>query len=144
VGHLGTSSKASKAILNGTYTTPPNIDKWAGKLIPFLQQVIDTAQPEDLTPAQYAASWKKVKEKMSAGPSGITIPHMKAHGTSQYLTHVDAIMANLPYRFGFSPLRWRKGFDIMLEKKPGVRQLSTLRAILLYEADLNQKNKRLR
>jgi hypothetical protein len=31
----------------------------------------------------------------------------------------------------------------MLEKKPGIRQLSTLRAILLYEADFNQNNKRL-
>jgi hypothetical protein len=31
----------------------------------------------------------------------------------------------------------------MLEKKPGVRQVSSLRAILLYEADFNQNNKRL-
>jgi hypothetical protein len=31
----------------------------------------------------------------------------------------------------------------MLEKKAGIRQLSTLRAILLYEADFNQNNKRL-
>jgi hypothetical protein len=52
-------------------------------------------------------------------------------------------MANLPFRFGFSPMCWRKGLDVMLEKKPGVRQLSTLRAILLYEADFNQNNKRL-
>jgi hypothetical protein len=52
-------------------------------------------------------------------------------------------MANLPFRFGFSLMCWRKGLDVMLEKKPGVRQLSTLRAILLYEADFNQNNKRL-
>jgi hypothetical protein len=96
-----------------------------------------------LTPAQYKDGWKRVKEKTSAGPSGLTIPHMKAHGTSDYLTEIDCIMANLPYRYGFSPVRWRKALDMMLEKEPGIRRLSTLRAILLYEADFNQNNKRL-
>lgn len=80
---------------------------------------------------------------MSSGPSGITIPHMKAHGSVPYLAEVDALMAHLPYLHGFSPERWQKGRDIMLEKKPGIRQINTLRAILLYEADFNQNNKRL-
>jgi hypothetical protein len=31
----------------------------------------------------------------------------------------------------------------MLEKKPGIWQINTLRAILLYEADFNHNNKRL-
>jgi hypothetical protein len=84
-----------------------------------------------------------VKEKTAAGPSGITIPHMKAHGVSPFWTEVDCIMANLPYRYGFSPKRWQRALDVMLEKKPGVKQLSTLRAILLFEADFNQNNKRL-
>jgi hypothetical protein len=68
---------------------------------------------------------------------------MKAHGTSEYLTKMDTMMANLPYHYGFLPLRWCKGVDVMLEKKPGAHQLSKLRAILLYEADFNQNNKRL-
>jgi hypothetical protein len=142
VGSLGTTEK-SQQILQGTYEPPEHTDEWARKLIPFLSQVIPTEDPTDITPEQYKAGWKKVKEKTPAGPSGITIPQMKAHGTSEYLTKVDTIMANLPYRYGFSPLRWRKGLDVMLEKKPGARQLSKLRAILLYEADFNQNNKRL-
>jgi hypothetical protein len=68
---------------------------------------------------------------------------MKAHGRSLFLSNIDTIMANLPYVHGFSPSRWRKGLDVMLEKKPGVRKINTLRAILLYEADFNQNNKRL-
>jgi hypothetical protein len=129
--------------LNGEFSIPLNTDKWAARLIPFLEQVIATTDPINLTPEQYAASWKKMKEKTSAGPSGLTNPHMKAHGTSCFLTEVDTILANLPFQFGFSLKRWRKGLDVMLEKKPGVRQLNTLRAILLYEADFNQNNKRL-
>jgi hypothetical protein len=142
VGNVGTTPSAD-LILQGELPIPPTTDVWAAKLIPFLKQVLPTADLVDLTPEQYAASWKKVKEKTSAGPSGMTIPHMKAHGTSRFVTEVDTILANLPYRFGFSPRRWRKGLDVMLEKKPGVRQLNKLRAILLYEADFNQNNKRL-
>jgi hypothetical protein len=142
VGPLGISEK-SKHILQGTYIPTDQIDEWARNLLPFLSQVIPTEVQSDLTPEQYKLGWKKVQEKTSAGPSGLTIPQMKAHGTSEYLTKMDTMMANLPYRYGFSPLRWRKGVDVMLEKKPGARQLSKLRAILLYEADFNQNNKRL-
>jgi hypothetical protein len=142
IGNLGISP-TSEQILQGVLRPPPTLDEWAAKLIPFLKQVLSTADPIDLTPEQYAASWKRVKEKTSAGPSGLTIPHIKAHGISHLITKVDTIMANLPYRYGFSLKRSRKGLDVMLEKKPGVRQLSKLRAILLYEADFNQNNKRL-
>jgi hypothetical protein len=142
VGPLGISEK-SKHILQGMYIPIDQIDEWARNLLPFLSQVIPTEVQSDLTPEQYKLGWKKVKEKTSAGPSGLTIPQMKAHGTSEYLTKMDTMMANLPYRYGFSPLRWRKGVDVMLEKKPGARQLSKLRAILLYEANFNQNNKRL-
>jgi hypothetical protein len=142
VGPFATFDSAS-AILNGKFSSPESTDEWASRLLPFFKQVIPTVEATDLSPEQYAAGWKRVKEKTSAGPSGITIPHMKAHGMSQYMSEVDSILANLPYRYGFSPLRWRKGVDVMLEKKAGIRQLQTLRAILLYEADFNQNNKRL-
>jgi hypothetical protein len=142
LGPMGISVTSSR-ILKGQYVQTGEVDEWAQRLLPFLSQVIPTAQATDLTPHQYRQGWKRVKEKTSAGPSGITIPHMKAHGTSDYLSQVDCIMANLPYRYGFSPDRWQKALDVMLEKKPGIRRLDTLRAILLFEADFNQNNKRL-
>jgi hypothetical protein len=157
-----------KKFFEGTYRSPPSTDVWAVKLIEHLQQAIVTApivdlSPTqyaagwekvrektsagrsgitDLSPSQYAAGWEKVREKTSAGRSGITIPHMKAHSTSVYLNTIDTVMANIPYWFGFSPLRWQQGLDVMLEKKAGIWQLSTLQAILLYKADFNQNNKR--
>lgn len=142
VGPLGTTD-ASRSILDGNYHPAVDVDEWAARLIPFLTQVVPTTQLRDITIQEHIAGWKKVNERTSAGPSGITIPHMKAHGKSEYLATIDTIMANLPYRHGFSPSRWRKGLDVMIEKKPGVRQLDKLRAILLYEADFNQNNKRL-
>ena len=59
------------------------------------------------------------------------------------VAQVDYKMARLPYKTGYSPLRWRVGYDYMLLKKQGVYEVSKLCAILLFEADFNQNNKRL-
>jgi hypothetical protein len=134
------TTAAAKEILSRRYMSN-NINNWAAQLIPFLKQEIPTTGPTYCSIQQHIAGWKRVKERKSAGPSGITIPHMKAHGRSLFLSNIDTIMANLPYVHGFSPSRWRKGLDVMLEKKPGIRKINTLQAILLYEADFNQNNK---
>jgi hypothetical protein len=141
VGPLGELSGA-RDILRGTASLK-SLDSWADKLLPFLAQAAETQPIVDQSDAEYVASWKRVNERTSAGPSGITIPHLKAHTTSSKLTTIDNTLANLPYKFGFAPKRWKKGLDVMLEKKPGVRKINTLRAILLYEADFNHNNKRL-
>ena len=46
-------------------------------------------------------------------------------------------MASLPLKYGFTPKRWTKAIQIMLEKKPGNPLLHRLRGILILEADLN-------
>jgi hypothetical protein len=140
-GRFG-ESQGSQDILRGK-SKVSDLDYWAMRLLPFLKQVLPTQAISWPSDSKYATSWKRVNERTLAGPSGITIPHLKAHTTSPFLTKIDNILANLPYTYGFSPMRWKKGLDVMLEKKPGVRQVSTLRAILLYEADFNHNNKRL-
>jgi hypothetical protein len=96
------------------------IDPWAEKLIPFLKQEVGSEHPKKLSGEDYASAWKKINEKTSAGPSGITISQMKAHGKDPYLSKVDSLMAHLPFYYGFSPSRWKKGLDTMLEKKKGI------------------------
>ena len=46
-------------------------------------------------------------------------------------------MVSLPLKYGFTPKRWTKAIQIMLEKKPGNPLLHRLRGILILEADLN-------
>jgi hypothetical protein len=143
VGPLGISAEAQQ-ILDGTYHIPENCDPWAAKLIPHLTYAFpDTDFPMDHSPQHHKAGWQKVRERTSAGISGLTIPQMKAHLQDNYNIFVDTIFARLPYKYGFSPTRWRKGIDVMLEKKKGVYNIDKLRAILLYEADFNQNNKKL-
>jgi hypothetical protein len=142
IGRMG-ELPAAKSILGGQYNPSGQLDEWSRALIPFLRQTIPTCKPNTISISEHIAGWKRVKERTAAGPSGITIPHFKAHGSSLFLSEIDTIMANLPYTFGFSPERWQKGLDVMIPKKPGIRHINTLRAILLFEADFNQNNKRL-
>lgn len=50
-------------------------------------------------------------------------------------------MTEIAFRSGCPLDRWKQGLQIVLEKSPGVRLASKLRAILLMEADFNFGNK---
>ena len=87
--------------------------------------------------------WRQAKENTSSGPSGITFAHFKAGALDPVIADFEACMTAIPYISGISPARWRKGTNVMLEKQKGNFNVEKLRAILLYEADFNQNNKKL-
>ena len=43
----------------------------------------------------------------------------------------------MPFTYGFSPARWRKAVQFMLEKEPGNPIISKLRVMQLLEADMS-------
>jgi hypothetical protein len=67
VGPLGELSGA-RDILRGTASLK-SLDSWADKLLPFLAQAAETQPIVDQSDAEYVASWKRVNERTSAGPS---------------------------------------------------------------------------
>jgi hypothetical protein len=73
----------------------------------------------------------------------MSFAQFKAAANVDTLCRLDAMMAAIPYYSGLSPDRWQHGIDVMLQKQEGNFLVEKLRAILLYEADFNQNNKRL-
>ena len=148
VGKLGTG-KAATEILNGTFAIPEKIDEWAAKLIPFLARVpVDGSrrvfEPENfVSERSHVEGWRKARERTSSGPSGITFAHFKAGIRDPVVSEFETIMSSIPYETGISPERWQQGTNVMLEKQKGNFRVDKLRAILLYEADFNQNNKKI-
>lgn len=85
--------------------------------------------------------WRKAKENTSSSFSGLHFGHYKAATYSPMLSEVHALITETAFRAGYPLLRWRHGLQVILEKKPGVRLVTKLRAILLMEADFNFANK---
>ena len=50
-------------------------------------------------------------------------------------------MADIPLTSGYSPQRWRKGLNIMLQKQAGNINVEKLRIIVLFKVDFNTNNK---
>jgi hypothetical protein len=140
---------AAEAILRGTFTIPEEVDEWAAKLIPFLARPEKVNQgnyirpPIAVTTKSHCDGWRKAKERTSSGPSGIPFAHFKSGLKNDTVKEFKAVMTSIPYETGISPERWQQGTDVMLEKQTGNFWVDKLRAILLYEADFNQNNKKL-
>eukprot|EP00957_Ditylum_brightwellii_P020115 1517386-Ditylum_brightwellii.AAC.1 len=46
-------------------------------------------------------------------------------------------MMSLPFRFGFTPIRWTKAIGVMLEKNIGNPKITHLCIIVIVEGDMN-------
>ncbi len=57
------------------------------------------------------------------------------------ISDIHALKTSIALHHGIALNRWKKGLCVMIEKSPGVKLLSKLRAILLMEADFNAANK---
>ena len=143
---MGDTANA-QAILNGTFQAPSDLDYWTAKLIPHLQYIPQAALIQNefqlqISMEDHAEGWKKMKERTSPGYSALSFAQFKAAAKNPESCAIDSILAEIPYRTGISPDRWLHGIDVMLQKQIGNFQIEKLRAILLYEADFNQNNKR--
>ena len=61
--------------------------------------------------------FSKWKEKTTTSPSWRHLGHYKSILQEPDLMQYHCIMASLPLTYGFTPKRWTKAIQIMLEKK---------------------------
>ena len=143
IGLLGTG-EAAEQILEGDFTAPdvcgPNLQKVLTHL-KINKRLKKTTQAQPINCDEYKEGWKKVNERTSSSPSGLHVGHWKCGSTDPRINWINTCLANIPYMSGYSPRRWQRGTNVMIEKKKGVFKVDKLRAILLYEADFNLNNK---
>eukprot|EP00957_Ditylum_brightwellii_P165564 12604010-Ditylum_brightwellii.AAC.1 len=78
------------------------------------------------------------QSKMTTSSSSIRhYSHYKAVLTDNSICIVHTIMMMLPFRIGFTPRRWQKAIDVMLEKDLGDPKINQLRIIVIVEGDIN-------
>jgi hypothetical protein len=133
----------SQALLSG-HVEPnlhPDIRKLAHQLT--TPQTIQHSQPIPIyiSSAEYIQSWKHCRELTSSGKSNLLFGHFKASCKNTNLMEVDRILAEIPFRTGYSLSRWQWAIDVMIPKKSDSLRLDKLRTIVLMEADFNFLNK---
>ena len=136
-GPYGTTKNIEK-VLSGTYVCPENTDE-------FTKLFIQTCKAKEVktqlerTPAYYKNSWKKMKEK--TGTHDIHFGHFIASCQHQHNLLVHYILAEIPFRSGFAPSRWKVATNVMILKKAGMFEIEKLRTLCLFQSDYNHNNK---
>ena len=132
---------ASEQLLAGTYIPPANISEQTKDYIELCRLPKGKMIINPLTRSldYYNDSWKKMKEKTASRE--LHFGHFKAATYNQDLMEIHYNLAEVPFRSGYSPSRWRNATNVMILKKEGNHELDKLRTLVLFEADFNHNNK---
>jgi hypothetical protein len=139
---MNLEGKAADDPLQGSFSVDPEVNPLpeTHRMLKCLSIPLEncTLLPTIITPEEFQSTCSIVKERTSSSVSGRHVGHYKAAAQDDNHSSIHAAMMSLPYTVGFSPMRWRKIVDVMLEKEPGNPKIHRLRIITLIESDYNQ------
>jgi hypothetical protein len=143
------NSLEAKEIIEGSIPTSFVVDNpFTNRVVNYIArrqslQEIDTF----ISPEQHSTGLRKWRESTSTSPSGchlglrriITYPadDYDIEEARKQILQAQTDIINIPIQAGFSPKRWQKVVNAMLEKVPGRPYLHKLRVIHILEADYN-------
>ena len=136
-GQYGETSAADE-VMKGTFKVPETNNRLTQLFLDTCQQTsLHTNMERSVT--DYKTSWQRMKEK--TGSHGLHFGHFMASCKHQENLLVHYIMAEIPFRTGYSPPRWKEATNVMILKKAGLFNIEKLRTICLFQADFNHNNK---
>lgn len=138
--NYGYNDLASK-VLEGTQITDYNLTP---EMTHFFRALKRT--PEDgrlppilgtFTTTDIQLMFKAAKERTSSDSKTLNYTLWKCLATDEMIAGIMSILFSLPFMYGFANKQWTSMTDFMLEKKPGIRQIHTLRIIGKVAAEFN-------
>ena len=139
------NTKASRAVLDGTYEAPTTSDKATRDLFAEIAAIRclipENSVPIVITPEQWKQYWRVINEETSSSESGIHFGHYIVGSKSDIISHYHASRVSVTLAHAIQLERWSRGLSVMLEKTLGVTLVTKLRAIFLMEGDFNATNK---
>ena len=139
LGHLANTDAADE-ILHGRYRYPADMEEGtelvfreATRLYAKNKGIVNYILKDD----KFSSFWNTAREATESSKSGIHFGHYIAQSFSPFLTKLQVMKLNLVLSMGMLLKRWLHGLTILLEKEHGNINIEKLRAICLFEADLN-------
>jgi hypothetical protein len=132
---------AANALLQGTFQTEyevgPAVTAWINAVRQTDEEKSIPPVIGSLSTTEFQEMFKKKHEATSSDPHGMNYTIWKAMAKSEHLSSFLSILISLPFIYGFANTRWMNMIDVMLEKKPGVRNIHMLRIIGLVCPEFN-------
>jgi hypothetical protein len=139
------NTPASRAVLDGTYIAPTNLDAVTRELFAEIAAICHLV-PENsvtiiITPEQWKQYWKVISKETFSSESGIHFGHYIVGSKSDIISHYHSARVLVILAHAIKLKRWSRDISVMLEKTLGVTLVTKLRTILLMEGDFNATNK---
>ena len=108
---------ATEQLLEGTYITPQGISEQTRDYLELcrLPQGEFFINPLTRSFDYFNHSWKKMREKTASRE--LHFGHFKSATYNENIMNIHYMMAEIPFRTGYSPVRWRKATNVMILKK---------------------------
>lgn len=128
-------------LLDGSFDTTYELSP---ELTQFFAALKQTTQEKALRPIlgtitsnQFQQMFRRAREKTSSDTRTLNYSLWKCIARSDFISSFAAVLLSLPFTYGFVNTHWTHMSDFMLEKKPGVRHIHTLRIIGKVAAEFN-------
>jgi hypothetical protein len=139
------STPASKAVLDGMYVAPADLDgatkELFNEITAIWKLIPENLVPITITPEQWKQYWKVVNKETLSSKSGLHFGHYIVGSKSDIISHYHAARVTVTLAHAVQLERWLRGLSVMLEKTLGVTLVTKLCAILLMEGNFNATNK---
>ena len=132
-------------ILNGTATFPTGTPPYTVEFFNQMQRSERANQhyvTSNVTKDDFVQGWKLLKETTSAASKqGLHFGHLKASALHPEPSEFESSISHLPFHTGYAPAMRKEGTIVMIKKRIGLNNFTSLRSIVLTEADFNFNNK---